>query len=91
MSRSAFSFVTSRRSRSISSCSGFNCPRPGRACAGSELNSFSRRLDLFARRGEVDTLAKRIAELSRGILHERYLPQVRKAVPWLASEFLVGC
>lgn len=53
--------------------------------------AFSRRLDLFARRGEVDTLAKRIAELSRGILHERYLPQVRKAVPWLASEFLVGC
>lgn len=51
--------------------------------------AFSRRLELFARRGEVDTLAARIAELSRGILRERYLPQVRKAVPWLASEFAV--
>lgn len=51
--------------------------------------AFSRRLDLFARGGEIDTLAKRIAEVSRGILRERYLPQVRKAVPWLASEFLV--
>lgn len=51
--------------------------------------AFSRRLDLFARRGEIDTLARRIAEVSRGILRERYLPQVRKAAPWLASEFLV--
>src|SRR5690606_31570424 len=39
MSRSAFSFATSLRSRSISSCSGFICPWPGKACCGSEANS----------------------------------------------------
>src|SRR5690606_20245726 len=35
MSRSAFSFATSLRSRSISCCSGFICPWPGKACCGS--------------------------------------------------------
>jgi hypothetical protein len=35
MSRSAFSFATSRLSRAISSCSGFICPLPGKACCGS--------------------------------------------------------
>jgi DNA-binding transcriptional LysR family regulator len=52
--------------------------------------AFSRRLDLFARRGEIDTLAARITEVSRGILRNRYLPQVRKVAPWLASEFAVA-
>ena len=42
MSRSALSFVTSRRSRSISSCSGFTCPCPGNAPAGAAANSFRR-------------------------------------------------
>jgi DNA-binding transcriptional LysR family regulator len=51
--------------------------------------AFSRRLDLFARRGEIDTIAGRITEVSRGILRQRYLPQLRKVAPWLASEFLV--
>jgi DNA-binding transcriptional LysR family regulator len=51
--------------------------------------AFSRRLDLFARRGEIDTLARRIAEVSRGILRERYVPRIRRAAPWLAAEFLV--
>lgn len=41
MSRSALSFITSRRRRSISSCSGFCCPWPGNACFGSEPNSFT--------------------------------------------------
>ncbi len=39
MSRSAFSFATSRGSRSISSCSGFTWPWPGNACDGSADNS----------------------------------------------------
>jgi DNA-binding transcriptional LysR family regulator len=51
--------------------------------------AFFRRLDLFARRGEIDTLAARIAEVSRGILRERYLPRVRKIASWLESEFRV--
>lgn len=51
--------------------------------------AFSRRLDLFARPGEIDTLARRIAEVSRGILRERYLPRIRRSMPWLASEFRV--
>jgi DNA-binding transcriptional LysR family regulator len=51
--------------------------------------AFSRRLDLFARRGEIDTLANLIAEVSRGILRERYLPRVRKVASWLESEFRV--
>jgi DNA-binding transcriptional LysR family regulator len=51
--------------------------------------AFSRHLDLFARRGEIDTLAARIAVVSRGILRERYLPRVRKVASWLAPEFRV--
>lgn len=35
MSRSVFSFWTSRRSRSISACSGFGLPCPGNAWPGS--------------------------------------------------------
>jgi hypothetical protein len=39
MSRSAFSFCTSRRSRSISACSGLICPCPGKSLhrIGSEV------------------------------------------------------
>src|SRR5215207_3435254 len=48
MSRSAFSLVTSRRSRSISNCSGFICPWPGKACTGSEPNSFTHLRNTFS-------------------------------------------
>lgn len=41
MSRSALSLATSRRKRSISSCSGFIWPCPGKACPGSAVNSFT--------------------------------------------------
>ena len=41
MSRSAFSLVTSRLSRAISSCSGFIWPWPGNACCGSSANFFT--------------------------------------------------
>jgi DNA-binding transcriptional LysR family regulator len=52
--------------------------------------AFSRRLDLFARRGEIDTIAARITEVSRGILQQQYLPRVQKIAPWLANEFVVA-
>jgi hypothetical protein len=39
ISRSALSLATSRRRRSISCCSGFICPRPGKACTGPEDRS----------------------------------------------------
>src|SRR6476661_6159611 len=48
MSRSAFSLVTSRRSRSISNCSGFICPWPGKACTGLEPNSFTHLRSTFS-------------------------------------------
>jgi DNA-binding transcriptional LysR family regulator len=51
--------------------------------------AFSRRLDLFARRGEIDAVARRIAELSRAVLRERYLPRMRRMAPWLATEFRI--
>src|SRR6266516_2308405 len=41
MSRSAFSLVTSRLRRAISSCSGFIWPWPGNACSGSSANFFT--------------------------------------------------
>src|SRR5262249_53425168 len=41
MSRSAFSFATSRLRRTISSCSGFIWPWPGKACCGSSANFFT--------------------------------------------------
>src|SRR6185503_397840 len=41
MSRSAFSLITSRLRRAISSCSGFIWPRPGKACCGSSASFFT--------------------------------------------------
>src|SRR6185295_6713267 len=41
MSRSAFSLITSRLSRAISSCSGFIWPWPGKACCGSSASFFT--------------------------------------------------
>jgi hypothetical protein len=48
MSRSTFSFVTSRRSRSISICSGFIWPCPGNAYTGLALNSLTQRRSMFS-------------------------------------------
>src|ERR1700684_4163364 len=41
MSRSAFNLITSRLSCAISSCSGFICPGPGKACCGSSPNALT--------------------------------------------------
>ena len=41
MSRSAFSFASSPLRRTISSCSGFIWPWPGKACSGSSANFFT--------------------------------------------------
>src|SRR6185437_2244986 len=43
MSRSALSLATSRLSRVISACSAFCWPWPGKACCGSDPNSFTHR------------------------------------------------
>src|ERR1700722_3041235 len=48
MSRSACSLAFSLRSRSISSCSGFSWPWPGKACIGSALSSFAQRRSMFS-------------------------------------------
>src|SRR3984885_13516297 len=48
MSRSARSLAFSLRSRSISSCSGFSWPWPGKACIGSALSSFAQRRSMFS-------------------------------------------
>jgi hypothetical protein len=52
--------------------------------------AFSRQLTLFARRGEMETVAERIADMSRQILRDRYLPDMMKAAPWLAGQVVVG-
>jgi DNA-binding transcriptional LysR family regulator len=52
--------------------------------------AFSRQLTLFARRGEMETVAERIADMSRQILRDRYIPEMLKAAPWLAGQVVVG-
>jgi DNA-binding transcriptional LysR family regulator len=52
--------------------------------------AFSRQLTLFARRGEIDEAAARIADISRRILHERYIPEMLAAAPWLAGHVTIG-
>ena len=52
--------------------------------------AFSRQLDLVSRAGELDVLAGRIAEISRGIIRSRYLPEMLRLAPWLNGKVVVG-
>jgi hypothetical protein len=38
----------------------------------------------------METVAERIAEMSRQILRDRYVPEMLKAAPWLAGQVVVG-
>jgi DNA-binding transcriptional LysR family regulator len=51
---------------------------------------FSRQLHLFARAGELEATAKRIALMSRKILRDRYLPELLKIGSWLNGQIVVG-
>lgn len=44
---------------------------------------FTRRLSLIARAGEIDSLALRVAQITRRILREKYLPEMEAFAPWL--------
>ncbi len=46
---------------------------------------FSRDLTLITRRGEIATLAPRIAAIVRSQLHARIVPQIADQLPWLAG------
>ncbi len=49
----------------------------------------SRHLDLLARAGELDGLTKRVADLSRRILREKYLPGMYRMAPWLRGRIRI--
>jgi hypothetical protein len=52
--------------------------------------AFARRLALFARVGEIQTPAERIAIIARQILRDRYVPEMLKVAPWLAGAVKIG-
>jgi len=52
--------------------------------------AFSRQLTLFARQGEFEAVAARIAEISRQVLNEQYIPEMLGAAPWLAGRVNAG-
>lgn len=52
--------------------------------------AFARKLDLISRAGEIDVLAGRIAEISRNILRNHYLPEMLRLAPWLGEKVIVG-
>jgi len=47
---------------------------------------FSRKVSLFVRRGELTTLAPKIARISRGLIHAEILPRFISHIPWLANQ-----
>ncbi len=51
---------------------------------------FFRQLNLFARVGELESTAGRIADMSRQILRDRYLPELLKIGGWFEGHFAVG-
>jgi DNA-binding transcriptional LysR family regulator len=51
--------------------------------------TFLRHLNLFARGGEIDGTAERIAVMARRILRARYLPELLKIGPWLKGQIVV--
>jgi DNA-binding transcriptional LysR family regulator len=52
--------------------------------------SFTRRLNLVTRLGEIDGLAEQVAETCRHILRELYLPEMLEVAAWLADKVRVG-
>lgn len=51
---------------------------------------FVRQLHLFARSGEYGDLPQRVADLACEILKRECLPELRKLVPWLRTQFAIG-
>jgi len=51
---------------------------------------FVRQINLFARAGELEATASRIADMSRQILRERYLPELVKMGGWLEGHIVVS-
>lgn len=51
---------------------------------------FFRRVSLISRAGELDRIALRLAETSRDILREKYLPKTTQFGPWLDGQISVG-
>lgn len=51
---------------------------------------FFRKLSLISRAGEFDKIALRLAERSRDILREKYLPKMAQLGPWLDGQISVG-
>ena len=52
--------------------------------------AFTRQLHLITRSGEYGDLPQRIAELSCDILRRECVPELRRIVPWLKNQFIVG-
>jgi DNA-binding transcriptional LysR family regulator len=50
---------------------------------------FLRQINLFARAGEMDDTAERIAGMAREILRTRYLPELLKIGSWLKDQLIV--
>lgn len=51
---------------------------------------FSRTVSLISRAGELDRIALRLANTSREILREKYLPKMTQLGPWLDGQISVG-
>ena len=51
---------------------------------------FNRSLVLIARAGEYAELPHKVAQQAHRILNEEVIPEMRRMVPWMGSEFLVG-
>ena len=52
---------------------------------------FSRRLTILSRKGELDNVALRLAQLARQIFREKYLPDMLRVGPWLEGKINLGC
>lgn len=52
--------------------------------------AFVRQLHLIARSGEYGELPQRVAQLSCDILRRDCLPEMRRSVPWLRSQLVIG-
>ena len=52
--------------------------------------SFVRQLYLVTRAGEYDDLPQKVADLARTTLRDDCLPEMRKLVPWLKNQVVVG-
>jgi DNA-binding transcriptional LysR family regulator len=52
--------------------------------------SFSRKIYLISRAGELDRVSLQIARLSRRILKEKYLPGMLRISPWLRGRIIIG-